>query len=75
MLYAMCLNPLCDFSTKLHDTEEGRSIDTPKACPLCKSEVFSACPNCDFPLVGAPGSPRCQVFGVSVKAPLSRNRA
>src|SRR4029077_15983100 len=67
MLYALCSNRRCHYSVELHDTERGRSIETPQKCPICKFEVISACPNCGFPFVGAPGSTICQVCGSYMK--------
>ena len=67
MLYALCTNRQCAFTVELQDAMTGRSIETPKACPVCRSEVISVCPSCGFPLVGAPGSPTCPVCAANMK--------
>lgn len=58
----------CDYVLSLQDIEEGRAIETPNECPLCRSEVVSACPSCGFPLLGLRGSFTCQVCATNMKA-------
>lgn len=68
MLHALCTNQQCDYDLSLQDIEEGRAIETPKECPLCGSEVVSACPSCGFPLLGLRGSSTCRVCATNMKA-------